>query len=311
MANLSESATWTPGVYQLEETDVVQGGPDGIDNEQAKALANRTLYLKQEVERRAPLESPTLTGTPQAPTPASGNDSTQLATTAFVANAIAAILNAPPGTLDTLNELAAALGDDPNFATTVLTEIANVANSLATHSGLASTETQAGHIKIATQAAVLAGLETQTAVSPATLLAALQGLSQSAEYFHAQMSANVALIIDTNTTINTFVADETTVGPLSAGRFIVPADKGGLWVFTAQAHCLGGQYNTFMRLLVNDTIVMTGQRSNMQNLDFNPMVSVTSVYPVNPGDEVFATVNTQTGGVVVDKGFFQAGRLSR
>jgi len=311
MANLSESATWTPGVYQLEETDVVQGGPDGIDNEQAKALANRTTYLKQEVELRAPLESPLLAGTPQAPTPASGNDSTQLATTAFVANAIAAILNAPPGTLDTLNELAAALGDDPNFATTVLTEITNVANSLATHAGLASTETQAGHIKLATLEAVLAGLETQTAVSPATLFAALQGISQSTDYFHAQMSASVGLVVDTNTAINTFVADGTTVGALDAGRFIVPADKGGLWIFTAQAHCLGGQYNTFMRLLVNDAIVMTGQRSNMQNLDFNPMVSVTSVYPVNPGDEVFATINTQTGGVFTDKGFFQGGRLSR
>lgn len=119
MANLSEEATWEPGVYQLEETDVVQGGPDGIDNEQAKALANRTTYLKQQVELRAPLASPALTGSPEAPTPAQGNESDRLATTAFVAQAITAILNAPPATLDTLNELAAALGDDPNFAATV------------------------------------------------------------------------------------------------------------------------------------------------------------------------------------------------
>jgi len=127
MANLSETAEWVSGVYQLEETDVVQGGPDGIDNEQAKALANRTSYLKQEVELRAPIDSPMLTGTPAAPTPAPGTDTTQLATTGFVQAALAAILNAPPATLDTLNELAAALGDDPNFSATVMAQVAQKA----------------------------------------------------------------------------------------------------------------------------------------------------------------------------------------
>lgn len=46
MSNLTEVAQWEPGIYQLEESDVVQGGPDGIDNVQAKQLANRTAYLK-------------------------------------------------------------------------------------------------------------------------------------------------------------------------------------------------------------------------------------------------------------------------
>jgi|GEM_PF-5440005 len=121
MANLSEDPVWVDGIYQLETTDVVLGGPDGIDNVQAKALANRTAYLKQEVDARAPIASPTFTGAPEAPTPAAGNDSTRLATTEFVTQALASILNAPPSTLDTLNELAAALGDDPNFSTTMMT----------------------------------------------------------------------------------------------------------------------------------------------------------------------------------------------
>jgi len=46
MANLVEKSVWVDGIYQLEITDPVQGGPDGIDNWQAKALANRTLYLR-------------------------------------------------------------------------------------------------------------------------------------------------------------------------------------------------------------------------------------------------------------------------
>lgn len=124
MANLPESATFEPSIYQLEETDPVQGGPEGIDNLQAKQLANRTSWLKEEVEKRAPNISPNLEGTPTAQTAEQGTDSTQLATTAFVQAALELILNAPPAALDTLNELAAALGDDENFAATVNTALA-------------------------------------------------------------------------------------------------------------------------------------------------------------------------------------------
>ena len=73
---------------------------------------------------KAPLASPSFTGTPTAPTQAAGNNSTRLATTAFVSAALSALVDAAPGTLDTLNELAAALGDDPNFAATVTTALA-------------------------------------------------------------------------------------------------------------------------------------------------------------------------------------------
>ena len=72
----------------------------------------------------APKASPTFTGTPKAPTAAAGNNSTQLATTAFVQAAIAALVDSSPGALDTLNELAKALGNDPNFATTMTNALA-------------------------------------------------------------------------------------------------------------------------------------------------------------------------------------------
>lgn len=71
----------------------------------------------------APLNSPNLTGTPVAPTASAGTNTTQIATTAFVQTAVANLVDASPTTLDTLNELAAALGDDPNFATTVSNSI--------------------------------------------------------------------------------------------------------------------------------------------------------------------------------------------
>lgn len=72
----------------------------------------------------AALASPDFTGTPTAPTATAGTNNTQLATTGFVQTALADLINAAPGSLNTLNELAAALGDDPNFATTITTSIA-------------------------------------------------------------------------------------------------------------------------------------------------------------------------------------------
>ncbi|MDK2902735.1 MAG: hypothetical protein PWQ93_654 [Clostridiales bacterium] len=50
MANISEVAQWDSGVYQIEEVDPVQGGPDGIDNKPHKNLANRSLWLKQQYD---------------------------------------------------------------------------------------------------------------------------------------------------------------------------------------------------------------------------------------------------------------------
>lgn len=72
----------------------------------------------------APKASPSFTGTPKAPTAAAGNNSTQLANTAFVQAAIAALVASSPAALDTLNELAEALGNDPNFATTMTNALA-------------------------------------------------------------------------------------------------------------------------------------------------------------------------------------------
>ncbi|HGF4004466.1 TPA: phage tail protein [Escherichia coli] len=72
----------------------------------------------------APKASPALTGTPTAPTAAQTVNNTQIATTGFVKSAIAALVASSPAALDTLKELAAALGNDPNFATTVTNALA-------------------------------------------------------------------------------------------------------------------------------------------------------------------------------------------
>lgn len=79
---------------------------------------------RQLAEIYAPLASPAFTGTPTAPTAPAGTNSAQIATTAFVRAAIAALVGSSPAALDTLNELAAALGNDPNFATTMTNALA-------------------------------------------------------------------------------------------------------------------------------------------------------------------------------------------
>lgn len=73
---------------------------------------------------KATLASPTFTGTPAAPTATTPTSSTQIATTAFVHAVVDAVIDSSPGALDTLNELAAALGDDANFAATMTTALA-------------------------------------------------------------------------------------------------------------------------------------------------------------------------------------------
>lgn len=80
----------------------------------------KALDGKQSAGNYAPVDSPSLTGTPIAPTADAGTNTAQIATTAFVMGALSTLINSAPETLDTLKELAEALGNDPNFSATVM-----------------------------------------------------------------------------------------------------------------------------------------------------------------------------------------------
>jgi len=136
MANLTLTRQWVENIYQLETSDPVMGGPDGIDNRQAKELGARTNYLKDQVDEinqdrtgYAPKASPVFTGIPTAPTAAAGTNNAQIATTEFVKTAIAALVGSAPAALDTLEELARALAGDANLKATLLAEIGKKANA--------------------------------------------------------------------------------------------------------------------------------------------------------------------------------------
>ncbi|EPY9335705.1 tail fiber protein [Escherichia coli] len=99
--------------------------------------------VMDETNKKAPLNSPALTGTPTTPTAPQGTNSTQIASTAFVMAAIAALVDSSPDALNTLNELAAALGNDPNFATTMTNALAGKQPKDATLTALAELATSA------------------------------------------------------------------------------------------------------------------------------------------------------------------------
>ncbi|QDM27010.1 hypothetical protein FNL56_13470 [Tardiphaga sp. vice304] len=101
----------------------------------------------------APTDSPLFTGNARAPTPAPGTNSTAISTTAFVQSAIAALVNSSPATLDTLKELADAIGDDPNFAATMATLIGTKLAKASNLSDLANVATARTNLGLALVAA--------------------------------------------------------------------------------------------------------------------------------------------------------------
>lgn len=106
-------------------------GDVGLGNVDNTADTAKPVSTAQQtaLDLKANLASPTFTGTPTLPTgtiattQTAGNNSTAIATTAFVSTAVANLVDSAPAALNTLDELAAALGDDPSFATTIATSI--------------------------------------------------------------------------------------------------------------------------------------------------------------------------------------------
>ncbi|MBM6607928.1 phage tail protein, partial [Enterobacteriaceae bacterium RIT814] len=139
-----------------------------VDDQMVKHLAAADPHTQY-----APKESPTLTGAPKTPTPPLGNNSTQIASTAFVQAALVALIGGAPATLDTLKELAAAINNDPNFSSTINNALglkAPLASPALTGSPTAPTAAQTvNNTQIATTAFVKSAIAALVASSPAAL----------------------------------------------------------------------------------------------------------------------------------------------
>ena len=198
------------------------------------------------VATRAPLASPAFTGVPTAPTASAGTNTTQLATTAFVATAVASLINSAPGALDTLDELAAALGDDANFAATVTTALAGKQPLDATLTALAGVTVAADKLIYATGADAFATTDlsafARTLLDDADAAAARTTLGAAAAS-HAHVLGDIGTVatgkLAGRSTSGTGVLEEIAIGAnltLSGGTLsasgggISDGDKGDITV---------------------------------------------------------------------------------
>lgn len=134
----------------------------GISDAYTKTLADALLQAK------LPVHNAAMTGIPTCSTAVLGTASFQVANTLFVQNTANALIGAAPGALDTLAEIAAALGNDANFAATITNQLSGKA---------AKSTTLAGYgVPFASRPEVVAGLVEDKPVSPSGVAAALEAL---------------------------------------------------------------------------------------------------------------------------------------
>ncbi|HCJ8870616.1 TPA: tail fiber protein [Escherichia coli] len=112
-----DATTASKGIVKLNNTLT-------SDSVTEAATPSTVKQLNEDLQLKANRHNPTFTGTVKAPTPASDSNDTSVSTTAWVRQAIAELVDSSPETLDTLSEIAAALGNDPNFATTMTNQLA-------------------------------------------------------------------------------------------------------------------------------------------------------------------------------------------
>lgn len=215
----------------------------------------------------APLASPAFTGTPTAPTAATSTNTTQIATTAFVQAVVAQLVGGSPALLDTLNELATALGNDPNFAITMTNALALKApiNS-PTFTGTPAAPTVAGSAdsttKIATTAfvqavrALLAPLASPALTGTPTAPTAAGGTNttQIATTAFVVAALNSAQAIANGTDFDTLTTEGTYYNtgtcpntPVGAGIFFLSVSKGNGTTNTMQMAVELSTANTYVR----------------------------------------------------------------
>jgi len=240
--NASAAIAWTKiapsSTVSTTELGYLDGVTSAIQTQLDAKLATATA-----ASTYAPLASPALTGVPTAPTAAANTNTTQIATTAYVQTEINDLIASAPGALDTLDELAAALGDDANFATTVT-------NSLATKLPLAG-GTMTGAIAMGTNKITGLGDPTNaqdaatknyidtasiapsnltgpiTSVGPATSVASQTGTGTKFVMDNTPTLITPVLGVATATSINgTTIPSSKTLVATDSTQYVVPSQTG-------------------------------------------------------------------------------------
>ena len=240
--NASAAIAWTKIAPSSTVSATELGYLDGVTSAVQTQL-DAKLATATAASTYAPLASPALTGVPTAPTAAANTNTTQVATTAYVQTEITDLIAAAPGALDTLNELATALGNDAAFSTTVT-------NSLATKLPLAG-GTMSGAIAMGTNKITGAGDPTSaqdvatknyvdtasiapsnltgpiTSVGPATSVAAQTGTGSTFVMNTSPTLVTPVLGVATATSINsTVIPTSKTLVATDSTAYVVPSQTG-------------------------------------------------------------------------------------
>ena len=225
----------------------------------------------------------TVTGETSVPTANEGNSSKAIANTEFVAKSISALVNGAPDQLNTLNELAKALGNDSNFASTVTAELAKKLNSAEAESTYA-TKTEAGvPYQIKRNTAYKVGdVLTSPSLPPGCVIVVTQaGTTGSTEPDWATIKSNIGGVITDNTV--TFYINDT-------------LSTHSVWVQAIVADAVSNAHSYIRR----NTKYAVGDVLTSPSLPPGCVIVVTQAGTTGSTEPDWATIKSNIGGVITD-----------
>jgi hypothetical protein len=265
-ANLA-SPTFTGTVAGITKSMVGLGNVDNTaDSAKPVSTAAQTA-----LDLKAPLASPALTGTPTAPTAAAGTNTTQVATTAFVGTAVSNLVASSPAALDTLNELATALGNDASFSTTITNALAAKAplasptftgtNTVANITVSGTSNMSANGVQFSDGTQTKVGVPSITTIAQKTANYTLAALTERDSMIEMNSASATTLTVPTNATIAYPVGTSIDVLRVGAGAVDV-APAAGVTINATPGLKLRAQWSSATLVKrATDTWVLVGDLS--------------------------------------------------
>jgi hypothetical protein len=323
--NASAAIDWTKIAPSATVSTTELGYLDGVTSAIQTQIDSK-LGTTTAASTYAPIASPALTGVPTAPTAAANTNTTQIATTAYVQTEINDLIASAPGALDTLNELAASLGNDANFSTTVTN---NLATKLPLAGGTMSGAINMGTNKItnlgtptvSTDAATKNYVDTVT-VAPSNLTGPITSVG-NATSIASQTGTGTKFVMDTSPTLvtpalgvatatsinGTTIPTSKTLVATDSTTYVVPSQTGnsGKYLTTDGTTSSWGTVPTASAATPTSAGIVYGETSSVLtdpvSIGYNALVSnTTGVNNTAMGAGALALNTTGQGSTAIGKG---------